>query len=145
VYAGDVEAIDRKQAATVQRLGGRATRAITPVDLPALADPASATADLVYAVDNADAAFLPGQRVLATLPLAGAQTALVVPHAALLYDVHGGAWVYTVSAPHAYTRRRVEVRDVLGELAVLDRGPEPGAAVVTAGASELYGSEFGSK
>jgi RND family efflux transporter MFP subunit len=145
VYAGDVEAIDRKQAATVQRLGGRDTRAITPGELPALADPASATADLVYVVDNADAAFLPGQRVLATLPLAGAQTALVVPHAALLYDIHGGAWVYTAGAPHVFTRRRVEVRDVLGDIAVLDRGPEPGTTVVTAGASELYGSEFGSK
>lgn len=145
VYAGDLETIARGRPGTVLKLGSHAAREVTPIEAPALADPTSATVELVYAVENADAAFLPGQRVLATLPMAGTTTALVVPLASLLYDVHGGAWVYTTSAPHTYTRRRVEIRDVIGASAILERGPEPGAMVVTAGASELYGTEFGSK
>ncbi len=145
VYAGDLETIARGRPGTVLKLGSHDAREVTPIEAPALADPASATVELVYAVENADAAFLPGQRVLATLPMAGTTTALVVPLASVLYDVHGGAWVYTTSAPHTFTRRRVEIRDVIGANAILERGPEPGATVVTAGASELYGTEFGSK
>jgi RND family efflux transporter MFP subunit len=145
VYAGDLDAIARKQPAAVQQLGGRDVRTIAPLEAPALADPASATVELVYAVDNADAAFLPGQRVLATLPMAGTAAGLVVPLASVLYDIHGGAWVYTADAPHAFTRRRIEIRDAIGDVASLDRGPAPGTAVVTTGAPELYGTEFGSK
>ena len=145
VYAGDLETIARGRPGTVLKLGSQDAREVTPIEAPALADPTSATVELVYAIENADAAFLPGQRVLATLPMAGTTTALVVPLASLLYDVHGGAWVYTTSAPHTFTRRRVEIRDVIGASAILERGPEPGAMVVTAGASELYGAEFGSK
>ncbi|MDB4962706.1 MAG: putative HlyD family secretion protein [Myxococcales bacterium] len=145
VYAGDLDTIARKEPGSVLRLGSHDVRGITPVEAPALADPTSVSVELVYAVENADARFLPGQRVLATLPMAGVTTGLVVPVASVLYDVHGGAWVYTTSTPHLFTRRRVEIRDVIGGLAILDRGPEPGAVVVTTGASELYGAEFGSR
>ncbi|MBX3159670.1 MAG: efflux RND transporter periplasmic adaptor subunit [Deltaproteobacteria bacterium] len=145
VYAGDVDAIAREQPAAVMRLGSRDLRAAVPVAMPALADPTSATIELVYAVDNPDAALLPGQRVLASLPMRGASVGLVVPLASVLYDVHGGAWVYVATAPRTYRRRRIEIRDITGDAAVLERGPEPGAAVVTTGASELYGAEFGSR
>ncbi len=145
VYAGDLDSIDRKHAATVRGLGSKEARAATQVEAPALADPLSTTVELVYAVENADAAFLPGQRVLATLQMSGTTSGLVVPLASVLYDVHGGAWVYTTTAPQVFTRHRIEIRDVIGDLAILDRGPAPGAVVVTTGVSELYGSEFGSK
>lgn len=144
VYAGDRERI-AATAGSVEQIGGRTPRAITAVDAPALADPASSIVELVYAVDNADSAFLPGQRVLATLPLAGAARGAVIPLASVIYDVHGGAWVYTVDKPHTFSRRRIEIRDVLGTEVVLERGPKPGTTIVTAGVSELYGSEFGSK
>ncbi len=146
VYVGDLDVIDRSAPAYVTKLGNHdraAARAATPVDAPALGDPKAATAEIVYAIDNADAAFLPGQRVMVSAPLAQVSDSLVVPWSALLYDIHGGAWVYEQTAPHVYSRRRVEVRDIQGEVAVLQRGPEAGAAVVSTGAAELYGSEFG--
>ncbi|MDX2086863.1 MAG: efflux RND transporter periplasmic adaptor subunit [Kofleriaceae bacterium] len=145
VYAGDLEIVARQQPATVTRPGSRDARAATPIEAPALADPTSATVELVYAIDNADASFLPGQRVLASLPLAGTAPVTVVPLAAVLYDIHGGAWVYTTGTPHTFQRRRIEIRDVVGSEVILERGPAPGTVVVTAGVAELYGTEFGSK
>jgi RND family efflux transporter MFP subunit len=145
VYAGDLELVARQQPATVTRAGSREIRPATPIEAPALADPTSATVELVYAIDNADASFLPGQRVLASLPVAGTEPVSVVPLAAVLYDIHGGAWVYAAVAPHTFQRRRIEIRDVVGSEAILERGPAPGTALVTAGAAELYGTEFGAK
>ena len=43
----------------------------------------------------------------------------------------------------SYTRRRVVVRYVAADTAVLESGPPPGTAVVTAGAAELFGTETG--
>ena len=40
-------------------------------------------------------------------------------------------------------RRRVEVQDVVNNLALLTRGPEVNTPVVISGAAELYGVEFG--
>jgi len=67
----------------------------------------------------------------------------VIPDSALLHDIHGGTWVYERTAPHVYARRRVEVRDTVGGVAILTRGPETGTPVVTTGAAELFGIEFG--
>jgi hypothetical protein len=67
-----------------------------------------------------------------------AESQKAVPH-----DIHGGTWVYENIAPQQYARRRVEVRRVVKSLAVLVRGPTVGAKVVTAGAAELFGTEFG--
>jgi len=39
----------------------------------------------------------------------------------------------------------VEVSRIAGDRASLARGPAPGARVVTAGAAELFGTEFGTK
>jgi membrane fusion protein, heavy metal efflux system len=68
---------------------------------------------------------------------------LVVPRAALLYDYQGGTWVYERKAPLTYARRRVRLDHLRGNLAVLLEGPKPGAEVVTLGAAELFGTEFG--
>ena len=78
-----------------------------------------------------------------TLPLKGEDESLAVPRAALIRDIHGGAWVYEKTGDHAYARRRVLVDRVVGDLAVLASGPKPGAKVVTDGAAELFGTEFG--
>jgi hypothetical protein len=66
----------------------------------------------------------------------------VVPYAALLYDVNGEAWVYTVSKPLSFVRQRLVVDYVTGEFAVLSDGPQLGTSVVTKGAAELYGTEL---
>ena len=68
---------------------------------------------------------------------------LQVPAAAILYDTNGGTWVYERTAEHKYTKRRVEVSRTVNGVAHLRRGPAPGAAVVTDGAAELWGTEFG--
>jgi hypothetical protein len=62
---------------------------------------------------------------------------------ALADDIQGGQWIYEQTAPNVFTRRRVEVQRVEGALAVLSRGPKAGAAIVTSGAAELFGIEFG--
>jgi hypothetical protein len=66
-----------------------------------------------------------------------------VPVAALVYDDSGRVWVYTVSRPLTYVRQRVTVARIDGDLALLESGPAPGTAVVTVGAAELLGSEYG--
>ena len=74
---------------------------------------------------------------------ARAETGLVVPKAALLHDAYGGTWVYVVREPQVYSRQRVVVTDISGPLAVLSQGPVEGMRVVTDGAAELFGVEFG--
>jgi multidrug efflux pump subunit AcrA (membrane-fusion protein) len=68
---------------------------------------------------------------------------LVVPEAAVLYDIHGATWVYEDLGGNAYARRRVEVARHAGDRAVVSRGLGEGAKVVTTGAPELFGTEFG--
>ena len=60
-----------------------------------------------------------------------------------MYDIDGGTWVYVQKAPYTYVRQRVEVRYVENGRAILRRGPAPGTKVVTDGAEEVFGTEFG--
>ena len=99
--------------------------------------------ELFYEVENADSKLRPGEKVSVALPLEGETESSVVPAAAVLYDIHGGTWVYENTAPQTFIRRRVEVRFVNKGDAVLSRGPKPGIKVVTAGVAELFGTEFG--
>jgi hypothetical protein len=66
-----------------------------------------------------------------------------VPLAALIYDKSGESWVYVATHPRTFVRQRVSVARVEGELVILESGPAVGAAVVTVGAAELLGSEYG--
>ena len=73
----------------------------------------------------------------------GGTSRRVVPYSALLYDAKGDTWVYTNPAPLTYMRERVTVDYIEGDQAVLTDGPPEGTPVVTVGAAELYGTEFG--
>ena len=73
----------------------------------------------------------------------GNATRRVVPYSALLYDAKGDTWVYTNPEPRTYVRERVTVDFIEGDQAVLSDGPPQGTPVVTVGAAELYGTEFG--
>lgn len=146
VYVGDAADIDTAAPAAVGRLTARPgdpARPAPPVAAPPAANPAPGTVDLVYELDNREAGYRPGERVGATLPLKDPADSLTVPWPAVVYDIHGGAWVYERTGERVYTRRRVVVRYVTGDTAVLDAGPAPGAAVVTAGAAELFGTDAG--
>ena len=71
------------------------------------------------------------------------QDSLVVPRAAVLYDAFGGTWVYEARDGGVFVRQRVALADLVGDTAVLRQGPPPGTRVVTVGAAELFGTEFG--
>ena len=60
-----------------------------------------------------------------------------------MYDIYGGAWVYVNSAPHEYRRQRIELVQSDGSSAIVSRGLGAGTQVVSAGAAELFGTEFG--
>jgi hypothetical protein len=51
--------------------------------------------------------------------------------------------VYEDLGSNAYARRRVQIARHAGDRAVIARGINEGAKVVTAGAAELFGTEFG--
>jgi multidrug efflux pump subunit AcrA (membrane-fusion protein) len=156
VYVGDLASVDREQPVTVRDIGngsnwgataGGPSRSAVAVPSPPSADPQAATVDLFYELDNEDGAYRPGQRVAAAVALSSSDgegdESLVVPYSAVLYDINGGTWVYENTAPGRYVRRRVELSRVHGDQAVLARGPEPETLVVTVGAAELFGTEFG--
>jgi RND family efflux transporter MFP subunit len=147
VYVGDLSRLDPRREAGVGDLAdtpGAPVRKAKPVDAPPSGDPISATVHVYYEVENHDDGLRPGQRVGVSLPMRGEEQSLVIPLAALNRDIHGDAWVYEKTGEHAYTRRRVLVDRVSGDLAVLAGGRlKPGAEVVTDGAAELFGTEFG--
>jgi membrane fusion protein, heavy metal efflux system len=144
VYAGDANAIGETQPASVKRLGeAEALMRAVPVTAPLRADPAAASVELYYALPPAKSSLRPGERVLVELPLEGTEKGLVVPEAAVLYDVNGATWVYEDLGNNAYARRRIEIARHAGEKVVVSRGIGEGAKVVTAGAPELFGTEFG--
>jgi hypothetical protein len=66
----------------------------------------------------------------------------VIPYSAVLYDVQGGAFAYTNPEPFTYVRAPLEIDKIDGDMAILTDGPAVGTAVVTVGATELYGAEF---
>ncbi len=146
IYAGEANAIDRRAPARVLGLGDPSDADGTiaqPIASPPSADPTTAGVDLYYALPNANRRFRPGERVAVRLTRSHASEGLVVPKAALLHDVYGGTWVYVLGEPRVYARQRVTVTDINGPLASLSQGPAVGARVVTDGAAELFGVEFG--
>jgi hypothetical protein len=80
---------------------------------------------------------------LKAAPVQASAQGLSVPLAAVVYDRDGSTWVYTVAAPLTYVRQRVTLARVAGDAAFLQTGPAAGTDVVTIGAAELLGSEYG--
>ncbi len=146
VYVGDMTAVDRAAPARLIGPSDRPDapgREITPIQGPPTADPSTVSANLFYGLDNSDGAFRPGQRVGVSLQYKGATNDVVVPWSAVLHDIYGGTWVYEALENHVYVRRRIEVRDIVENSAVLRRGPGPGTRIVVTGAAELFSTEFG--
>jgi cobalt-zinc-cadmium efflux system membrane fusion protein len=147
VYVGDVEDIAESDEATVGSLTtkpGAVSYSARPVVAPPSANPLAATVDLFYEVDNHPASLTPGQRVGVSILLRGESESLAAPWSAVVHDIHGGTWVYEQIAPRTYVRRRVAVRYVVTDQAVLASGPHLGSQIVAAGAQEIFGSETGS-
>jgi len=96
--------------------------------------------DVPKVVLTADGAHRIGLKT-ATVELS--ETGTAVPLAAVVYDRDGSTWVYTVAARLTYVRQRVTLAGADGDVALLQRGPPVGTEVVTVGAAELLGSEYG--
>lgn len=146
LYAGDLTRFDAQKPVQISFLSGSSTNqtlTARPVAAPLAAAPNTATVDVFYQLTNPTNELRPGQRVVISMPLKTRATGTTVPLSAILYDINGGQWVYTRSAPHVYSRQRVEVDRVVADQVVLARGPANGTEVVIAGAAELYGTEFG--
>jgi multidrug efflux pump subunit AcrA (membrane-fusion protein) len=146
VYVGELASIKADAPATVGVLGRGAKQpllAAAPVAVPFSATANPLISELFYEVRAESAELRPGMKVEVSLTLQGSEESLVVPAAAILYDIHGNTWVYEALGAQAYTRRRVEVRRLVGPNAILARGPPVGAKMVTDGAAELFGTEFG--
>jgi len=131
-----------------QTLASSTANAIAkPITAPPTADAASSSADLYYEVDNRALKLRPGQRVGVDVPMISVTEALVVPTASILYDIYGGTWVYVQHAQSTdnskFVRERVLLEWVEGDTAVISQGPVAGSNVVTDGAAELFGTEFG--
>lgn len=144
IAATELARLDTTLAAGVKPLGDAKAAPLSakPVAAPPSSAPAAGTLDLFYEVDAA--AFAAGQRVQLDMALKGTETPrLVLPWSAVLFDPQGGAWVYEQTAPQTFTHRRVSILRVAGTDAVLEAGPAAGAIIVTAGAAELFGAEFG--
>jgi hypothetical protein len=69
--------------------------------------------------------------------------AKVLPYSAVLYDPNGDTWTYTNPEPLVFVRHKISIDRVDGESAILSEGPDAGTKVVTVGAAELIGTEFG--
>jgi multidrug efflux pump subunit AcrA (membrane-fusion protein) len=146
VYSGDLALLDRDAAVVVKTINAPAGAAgfrARPVAAPPSADPLASTSDLYYELPNPDGAFRPGERISVVIPRQDSDECLLVPWASVLYDIHGGTWLYREVEPLAYARSRVVVERVAGEAACLEVGPPAGTRVVVEGAAELFGTEFG--
>ena len=146
VYVGDQGELAADADADVVPLTSRpgpTTQRVRPVAAPPSANLLTGTVDLYYELANAENALAPGQRVGINIPLIGEADSLTLPWSAVIHDIHGGTWVYEMTAEQTFVRRRIVVRFARDGLAVLTSGPAVGAKVVTAGAAELFGTEVG--
>jgi hypothetical protein len=68
---------------------------------------------------------------------------LTVPYNTLLYDTAGVEWAFSNPEPNVYMRTKLQVIAIEGDKVFLRDGPAMGTKLVTNGAAELYGIEFG--
>lgn len=147
IYVGDLARLRTDGPVQVRGLVDRPGAASVTAKLvhpPESGNSMASTVDLYYELPNPERAFRPGQRLGVVLPTQEQDSGPVVPRSAVLFDIHGGTWVYVHTAPQTYRRTRVMIRDVVDGHALLARGPDAGSKVVTDGSAELFGTEFGS-
>jgi hypothetical protein len=112
----------------------------SPPQPPAVLDPAPGNPMPVVKLSEAGFAAV---RVRAEPALAAAAGGIVIPAKAVIYSPDGAAWTYVVLAPRSYTRHPIVIDRITGAEAFLSSGPAAGTPVVTIGAPELLGTEYG--
>ncbi len=146
VYVGHVSKFNLTTEARIQVLGRNQSPTYLnakPIQGPPLSDASSASADIYFEISNQERLFRIGQKVKVLIQELSIQENLVLPWSAILYDIHGGSWVYVKNASQVYSRRRVEISHIVADSAVVIRGVSEGDEVVVAGAAEIFGTEFG--
>jgi membrane fusion protein, multidrug efflux system len=143
----DLKTVDRGQPASILPLAVDDAAPGVPAKLiekPAVKDPNEASTALYYAVDSASSSMVAGQRVRVELALTGSgKPQKIVPYSSVIYDLNGDTWTYTNPEPLTFLRHPISVDYIEGDMAVLTDGPPPGTTIVTVGAAELFGTEFG--
>jgi hypothetical protein len=91
---------------------------------------------------TSDAARRVGIRTAPTRPDA-AHGRTVMPFDAIVYDAEGHAFAFTSSRPLVFVRTPVRIARIDGRRVILSKGPPAGTPVVTVGAAELLGVEYG--
>ena len=150
VPSGELPSLAPHTAALIEELVPHAPPLPAPPVEPAppTAQPQQGTVDRYFLVTGSRR-FQLGQRVAVWLPLLGEEAGPITAASAILHDPSGATWLYERTAPQVFARRRVEVIRTEGEHAVLSPrslrqgGLRIGSPIVTAGAMELYGTEFG--
>ena len=74
---------------------------------------------------------------------AGGMRRWTIPYTALLYDAQGNTFTYTNPSRLTYVRQGIKVQSIEHGVVLLRSGPPAGTPVVTVGAPELLGTEYG--
>jgi RND family efflux transporter MFP subunit len=144
IYAGEAGDFDPNAPAAVTTLDrGARPRLAKRIEAPLRADPASASVDLFFQLPAGGPPLRPGERVSVQLALEADESGLTIPYSAIVYDIHGATWVYEDRGEGVYVRRRVEIARHVADRVVIARGISSGMRVVSVGAAELFGTEFG--
>jgi RND family efflux transporter MFP subunit len=155
----DLPFVDRSRVVEIMRRDGngegrdRFAFEAKPVALVPVVETTRHTADMIYELQpqkKGDVVFAKDQMVTVLVPVGRQRKESVVPYEAIIYDAHGGAWLYVdhTKDPEVrrYERRRVELgAGVDGGIVVRSaQGPALRAdeRVVTEGAALLFSREF---
>jgi hypothetical protein len=152
ITESDLNQVDLSQPAVVMDLDDEATGWMAePDEGPGLDDaedvdlPGEDAAEaLYYLLDSGVEQLASGQGVLVELPMLGSGALQkVIPYSAVIYDLTGNTWVYTVPEPLTYVRQPITVDFIEGDTAFLADGPDAETLVATVGVAELYGIDTG--
>jgi RND family efflux transporter MFP subunit len=119
-----------------------------PAGRVAQVDPIKHTAELWYEllpIKEADR-FVKDQMVTVHMPIGKKEKGTVVPYSAIVFDVHGQAWIYLEGAEkagkHQFERRRVELVTAVDNGLLVRSSLSDGDIVVTQGAAVLFSRDF---
>ncbi len=97
-----------------------------------------------YVVNETGHGLLDGQKLLVEFSEKMEEgDRLIVPSAAVIYDINGQTWVYTNPESLSFLRESIVVDYFLDGTAVLLEGPPAGTRVATVGVAELFGTDTG--
>jgi multidrug efflux pump subunit AcrA (membrane-fusion protein) len=144
IYAGDISNIDTQAAVRIVDPNGSAKN-INLIATPGGAKSFSegAVINLIYKLPPNPPNVSAGQSAGALVKTKDSGRFLCVPGNSIITDIYGNDYVYIKVAENTYARKRVEVRQRLGDKAVISKGLKGDEEVVTDGAAEVFGAEFG--